>query len=85
MDWCFLYKKNKKFMDHLLLHCEVDRYLWDEILNRTDVAWVMSKQAVNQRYKLSIVVLEGNRVASPSKARHIACHKKLPSSGGFGK
>ncbi|KAG2720726.1 hypothetical protein I3760_02G048500 [Carya illinoinensis] len=34
-------------MDHLLLHCEVTRELWDEIFHRVEVAWVMPTRVVD--------------------------------------
>lgn len=37
LDWCYLCKKNGEFVDHLLLHCEVTRVLWDEIFLRVDI------------------------------------------------
>lgn len=33
-------------MDHLLLHYEVARFLWDDIFNWTGVAWVMPRMVV---------------------------------------
>lgn len=38
-----------------------------------------AKQTVNERYKLSTIILEYNHVVSPSMTRHNACHKKLTS------
>ena len=47
MDWCYMCKKNGESVDHLLLHCEVTRVLWDEIFQRVDVAWVMPLRIVD--------------------------------------
>lgn len=33
-------------MDHLLLHCETARVLWNEVFRRVDLAWVMLKTLV---------------------------------------
>ncbi|KAG6675596.1 hypothetical protein I3842_15G111500 [Carya illinoinensis] len=34
-------RKNGETVDHLLLHCEVVGTLWNEVLNRMELAWVM--------------------------------------------
>ncbi|XP_035544454.1 uncharacterized protein LOC108983424 isoform X2 [Juglans regia] len=46
-DWCYLCKKNGESVDHLLLHCEVTRELWNGIFRRVDVAWVMPAKVVD--------------------------------------
>ncbi|KAG7958106.1 hypothetical protein I3843_10G002800 [Carya illinoinensis] len=33
-------------VDHLLLHCEVARGLWNEILSQLDLGWVMPETVV---------------------------------------
>ncbi|KAG6730561.1 hypothetical protein I3842_01G086800 [Carya illinoinensis] len=43
MDWCFMCKRNGESTDHLLLHCNVAKALWDDIF----VAWVMPKRLVD--------------------------------------
>ena len=40
-------KSNGESVDHLLLHCEITRVLWDEIFPRVDVAWVMPMRVVD--------------------------------------
>ncbi|XP_042954850.1 uncharacterized protein LOC122291257 [Carya illinoinensis] len=47
MDWCFICKKNGETVDHLLLHCEVPRALWDGIFGRTGLAWAMPLRVVD--------------------------------------
>lgn len=46
-DWCFGCKKDGESVDHLFLHCEVAKTLWDEAFGRTGIAWVMPKQVVD--------------------------------------
>ena len=47
MDWCYMCRKNGESVDHLLLHCEVAKVLWDEIFQRVDAAWVMPMRVVD--------------------------------------
>ncbi|KAF5464706.1 hypothetical protein F2P56_014761 [Juglans regia] len=47
MNWCYLCKKDGESVDHLLLHCEVTKVLWDEIFRRVDVAWAMPLRVVD--------------------------------------
>ena len=46
LDWCYMCRKNGESVDHLLLHCDVARGLWDEIFRRVGVAWVMPRRVV---------------------------------------
>jgi hypothetical protein len=41
IEWCCLCKKSGESIDHLLLHCEVARDLWNYILILSGVEWVM--------------------------------------------
>lgn len=34
-------------MDYLLPYCDVAKALWDEIFNRTSIAWVMPRRLVD--------------------------------------
>ncbi|XP_042976492.1 uncharacterized protein LOC122307595 isoform X2 [Carya illinoinensis] len=43
MEWCYLCKKSRESIDHLLLHCEVAGELWAGILSRTGLNWVMPR------------------------------------------
>ncbi|KAG2724443.1 hypothetical protein I3760_01G016700 [Carya illinoinensis] len=45
MEWCYMCKNNGESMDHLL-HCEVARELWDGLLGRAGLSWVMPKRVV---------------------------------------
>ena len=47
LDWYYMCKKNGESVDHLLLHCEETRVLWDEIFLRVDIAWVMPMRVVD--------------------------------------
>ncbi|KAG2680361.1 hypothetical protein I3760_11G096400 [Carya illinoinensis] len=47
MDCCFMCKRSGESADHLLLHCEVSRALWDEVFAKLGIAWVMPKSVVN--------------------------------------
>jgi len=46
IDRCCMCKKNGESVDHLLLHCEVARALWDVIFNRFSLSWVMLLRVV---------------------------------------
>ena len=41
LDWCFMCKKARESVDHLLLHCEYARELWSFILCIVGLHWVM--------------------------------------------
>ncbi|KAG7955905.1 hypothetical protein I3843_11G097600 [Carya illinoinensis] len=47
MDCYFMCKRSVESADHLLLHCEVSRALWDEVFAKLGIAWVMPKIVVN--------------------------------------
>jgi len=40
-------KKSEKFIDHLLIHCEVASELWNYILNLFGVEWVMLRRVID--------------------------------------
>ncbi|KAG2705002.1 hypothetical protein I3760_05G032400 [Carya illinoinensis] len=40
-------KCNGESTDHLLLHCEVVKVLWDAIFSRLGIAWVMPKRVID--------------------------------------
>jgi hypothetical protein len=44
VDWCFMYKKSEKSIEHLLLHCEVARDLWSSLFNMFGVVWVVPRR-----------------------------------------
>ncbi|KAG7984487.1 hypothetical protein I3843_04G163600 [Carya illinoinensis] len=46
-DWCVMCKKDGESVNHLFLHCEVSRFLWDEVLSWTGLHWVMPKDVVD--------------------------------------
>ena len=37
-------KRNGDSTDHLLVHCDKAKALWDEIFVRLDIAWVIPKR-----------------------------------------
>jgi hypothetical protein len=41
IDRCCMCKMNGESVDHLLLHCEVARALWNAIFSRFSLSWVM--------------------------------------------
>jgi hypothetical protein len=47
VKWYCMCKKNEKSMDHLLLHCEVTRDLWNYILKLFGVKWVMPRRVID--------------------------------------
>jgi len=47
IDWCCMCKKSEELVDHLLLHCEIANTLWNTILSRARLAWVMPKRVVD--------------------------------------
>ncbi|KAG6694688.1 hypothetical protein I3842_09G061500 [Carya illinoinensis] len=42
-DWCCMCKGAGESVEHLLLHCDTARSLWNEVFGRLDMAWVMPK------------------------------------------
>ncbi|XP_042992315.1 uncharacterized protein LOC122318775 [Carya illinoinensis] len=40
-EWCCMCRKNGETVDHLLLHCEFARKIWNFFFSRMDIAWVM--------------------------------------------
>ena len=42
-DWCCMCKGEGESVNHLLLHCEVARTLWNEVFVRLAMVWVMPK------------------------------------------
>ncbi|KAG2705295.1 hypothetical protein I3760_05G045600 [Carya illinoinensis] len=51
-------RKGGESVDHLLLHCEVARRLWNEVFSRLDLGWVMPETVVGAL--ASWTVLRGN-------------------------
>ncbi|KAG7950797.1 hypothetical protein I3843_13G134700 [Carya illinoinensis] len=46
MEWYFMCKKAVESVDHLLLHCDVTKVLWDCVFRRSGLTWVMPKLVV---------------------------------------
>ncbi|KAF5452893.1 hypothetical protein F2P56_021410 [Juglans regia] len=40
-DWCCMCKSGGESVNHLLLHCEIARTLWDEVFKKMELMWVM--------------------------------------------
>jgi hypothetical protein len=47
IDRCCMCKMNGESVDHLLLHCEVARALWNAIFSRFSLSWVMPLRMVD--------------------------------------
>jgi len=47
IDRCCLCKMNRESVNHILLHCEVARALWNAIFNRFSLSWVMLLRVVD--------------------------------------
>jgi hypothetical protein len=47
IDRCYMCKTNGESVDHLLLHCEVARALWNAIFSRFSLFWVMPLRVVD--------------------------------------
>jgi hypothetical protein len=47
IDKCCMCKMNGESVDHLLLHCEVARALWNAIFSRFNLSWVIPLQVVD--------------------------------------
>lgn len=41
VDWSCMCKTSGNTVGHLLLHYEVARVLWDDVLRRIELAWIM--------------------------------------------
>ena len=48
VNQCCLFKLDGESVDHLLIHCEVARALWNSILCRFGLSWVMPNKVVYQ-------------------------------------
>jgi len=47
IDRCYMCKMNGESVDHILLHCEVARALWNTIFSRFSLFWVMPFRVVD--------------------------------------
>ncbi|KAF5480926.1 hypothetical protein F2P56_001629 [Juglans regia] len=47
LDWCYMCKKYGESVDHLLLHCEMAKGMWDDIFSRVGLSWVMPCRLVD--------------------------------------
>lgn len=47
MDWCCMCRRSGETVDDLLLQCEVARALWDDLLNRMGIEWLMPGRVVD--------------------------------------
>ncbi|KAG2691896.1 hypothetical protein I3760_08G027300 [Carya illinoinensis] len=59
IDWYCMCRKGGESVNHLLIHCEVARRLWNEVLGRMDLAWAMPEKVV--RVLASWKNLRGNQ------------------------
>jgi len=44
---CCMCKKTGKFVDHILLHCDMASALWSSLFSRFGMSWVMSGQVID--------------------------------------
>jgi len=44
---CYMCKKTEETVDHLLLHCDVASVLWNSLLSRFGMSWVMPRRVIN--------------------------------------
>jgi hypothetical protein len=47
VDRCYLCKRDGETVDHLLLHCDVASTLWNHVVSRFGMSWVMPRRVVN--------------------------------------
>jgi hypothetical protein len=47
IDRCCMCKMNGEIVDHLLLHCDVARVLWNAIFSHFSLSWVMPLRVVD--------------------------------------
>ena len=47
INWCYMCKRGKDYVDHLLLHCKVACVLWNTIFSRVGLSWVMPRCVVD--------------------------------------
>ncbi|KAG2686136.1 hypothetical protein I3843_10G155300 [Carya illinoinensis] len=43
VEWCFMCKKAGESVDHLLFHCDAAKGLWEGVIRRIGLTWVMPK------------------------------------------
>jgi hypothetical protein len=41
VDWCFMCKMNREFVDHLLLHYEIACAIWNVFFSRLGMSWIL--------------------------------------------
>lgn len=46
-DWCCMCEKHGESVDHLLLHCEVAKAIWDDFFSRVGLSWVIPCRLVD--------------------------------------
>jgi hypothetical protein len=44
---CYMCKKTREFVDHLLLHCDVASILWSSLFSRFGMSWVMPRRVID--------------------------------------
>lgn len=47
LDQCYMCKKKDELVDHLLLHCEVNKTMWDDFFARIGLSWIMHLRLVD--------------------------------------
>jgi len=47
VDRCYLCKRDRETVDHLLLHCDVATTLWNYVFSRFGMSWVMPRRVVD--------------------------------------
>lgn len=43
-EWCYMCKKDGETIDHLFIHCDGVRWIWNSILNSQSMDWVMPRR-----------------------------------------
>ena len=47
VDWCVMCKKEAESANHLLLHCEMAKVLWDGVFGKVGLCWVMPEAVMD--------------------------------------